>query len=415
MLNTSLSVADEVSLNFDKVDVRFVLKKLAEHYKQNIIVAPNVSGKISVNVYQLNWQEVLAAIEKSHSLSIQRQNNVWVVDQSQPKPETSIVEEKRQLRAIHTEYLDFTKLNEQVDVLIGELGNKARVIFDDHTHQLMVYSQKTEYQRIKDFIESVDKPVRQVEIEARIVLANQDESKKLGVSLGFFAGEPSLYAAGGFQYKQALADVAGIKALSNEATSLQRVIGQGVGETALVLSELSLLRRLDVMLSAIEANGAGEVISRPRLVTSDRTEAIIESGEEIPFQSSNTKQGQVVYSTAFKKAVLALKVLPRIMQNDQIKLRLVVTQNTRGALTDVGPAINTQKIETEVLVNDGETLVLGGIYSKNKQNKESRVPLLGRLPVIGFFFRKTNNIDNKRELLIFVTPKILDEQNNVTL
>jgi type IV pilus assembly protein PilQ len=280
------------------------------------------------------------------------------------------------------------------------LSDRGSISIDERTNVLIVKDTSRNLESIRKLVSKLDKPVRQVLIESRVVIATDDYTRELGVRFGangrnFTPGDGSQkgFEGGGASTNGLISDLPAAVGLGS---------GGALGLTIFKVGSFLL----NLELSALQVEGRGEVLSSPRVITSDKTRARIEQGVEIPY-STVSLQGT---STQFKKAVLALEVLPHITPDNQVVMELKITKDTRGALTPDGIAIDTREIETTVQIENGQTIVLGGIYEHTTSRNVDKIPLLGDLPGIGFLFRKTNVVDDKKELLIFITPKILDEQ-----
>ncbi|MCH9698323.1 MAG: type IV pilus secretin PilQ, partial [Gammaproteobacteria bacterium] len=280
------------------------------------------------------------------------------------------------------------------------MSDRGTVTIDERTNVLIVKDTSRNLEAIRKLVTQLDRAVRQVLVESRVVIATDDFSRELGVRFGangrnFTPGDGS---EKGF-------DIGGAST-NGLISDLPAAVGMGSGGAlGLTIFKVGSFL-LNLELSALQVENKGEVISSPRLITSDKTKARIEQGVEIPFATVSL-QGT---ATQFKKAVLALEVVPHITPDDHIVMKLKITKDSRGALTPDGIAIDTREIETTVQVANGETVVLGGIYENTKNRVVNKIPLLGDLPGIGFLFRKTNVTDDRTELLVFITPKILDEK-----
>ena len=276
---------------------------------------------------------------------------------------------------------------------LAALLQASRVRVDARTNTLIVTGTETELQRARALVERLDVPVRQVLIEARIVIASEDFSDEIGVQFSAArrnqAGE-SVIVSGG--------------TLNEDGLMVDLPVGNAAGSAGLAIGKIgSYLLQLE--LSAMESENRGEIISSPRVVTASNQQAEIKQGVQIPFEQA-TSSGAT--SIAFRDAVLGLVVTPQITPDDRIQLTLAVNQDSRGEETPEGPAINTQSVRTHVLVGDGETVVLGGVFEQTRRNGVRRVPLLSDLPWVGGLFERRTRVDDRSELLIFVTPRILD-------
>ncbi|MEX0386849.1 type IV pilus secretin PilQ [Spiribacter onubensis] len=282
---------------------------------------------------------------------------------------------------------------------LAALIQGPRVRVDSRTNTLIVSGTRAELQRARALVQRLDVPVRQVLIEARIVIASEDFSDEIGVQFSASrrsqAGDSVIISGG---------------TLNDEGLMVDLPVGNAAGSAGLAIGKVgSYLLQLE--LSAMESENRGEIISSPRVVTASNQQAEIKQGVQIPFEQA-TSSGAT--SIAFRDAVLGLTVTPQITPDDQIQLTLAVNQDSRGEETPEGPAINTQSVRTHVLVADGETVVLGGVFEQTRRNGVRRVPLLSDLPVVGGLFERRMRVDDRSELLIFVTPRILENPTATT-
>lgn len=273
----------------------------------------------------------------------------------------------------------------------GLLSANGSVFVDERTNTLVITDSTARLEEIRTLVEQLDIPVRQVLIEARIVIAQRDFSNAIGVRFNARDTRGSADGASGSQFR-------------NRGLVVDLPISNAAGTAGLAIGRIGS-RLLELELSAMETENRGEVISSPRVVTASGQEAEIKQGVQIPFEQA-TSGGAT--SIAFRDAVLGLTVTPRITPDDQVQLRLAVNQDSRGEETPDGPAINTQSVRTHVLVGDGETVVLGGVFEHTQREDVRRVPLLSRLPVLGGLFTRRAKVDDRSELLVFVTPRILE-------
>lgn len=276
---------------------------------------------------------------------------------------------------------------------LAQLIDAESVRVDERTNTLIITANARDHARARELLEQLDIPVRQVLIEARIVIASEDFSDEIGVEFGFQrrnrAGDSVIVSGGGLDESGLMVDLP---------------VGNAAGSAGLAIGKVgSYLLQLE--LSAMESENRGEIISSPRVVTASHQQAEIKQGVQIPFEQA-TSSGAT--SIAFREAVLGLVVTPQITPDDQIQLELAINQDSRGEETPEGPAINTQSVKTNVLVADGETVVLGGVFERTQQQGLRRVPLVADLPVIGGLFEQRTRVDDRSELLVFVTPRILD-------
>jgi type IV pilus assembly protein PilQ len=448
---TQFSVFDErkeytgqrLTLNFQDIEVRAVLQLLAEVSGLNMVVSDSVAGNVTLRLDNVPWDQALDIILATKGLDMRQVGNVMMVA---PAPEIAARErqeleskkEIQELAPLRSEFLqvNYAKASDLAALLSdggGEgslLSDRGRVSIDERTNTLLVYDTAERIADVRRLVAALDIPVRQVLIETRIVVANDDFSRELGVRMGATYvrenGSDGIISVTGSGNGTDTITNSAIGNL-NQGGSAFPVTLPGLDDrynVNLPVSEatsrigLAILGSdylVDLELSAAQAEGRGEIVSSPRVITANQKQAQIEQGVEIPYQESSSSGAT---ATQFKKAVLSLTVTPQITPDDRIIMDLEVTQDTVGefvpsATGGLVPSIDTRRILTQVLVNDGETVVLGGIFETERRDAEDKVPLLGDIPGLGRLFKRTNSVSNKRELLIFVTPKILREGSNI--
>lgn len=402
-------VGERLSLNFQDVDVRSVLQIIADVAGLNLVAADSVSGRITLRLADVPWDEALHLVLAVEGLGKRQIGNVLMVALADEIIATEKLEmENRKSLAdlaplvtefIRIRYADATTLaamltDEGVDIALSERG---RVLVDERTNSLLLTDTASNLATIKNMIASLDIPVQQVQIEARIVNANSNFSEQLGIRWGV-----ELRSGDTATPNET------VPSTDEEALDgMQAKVGAvSAGGTVVSANVAAAAYWLDVELSASVAAGEAEIIARPKVVTTNKQPATIESGVEIPYQQA-TKSGAT--SIAFKDAVLQLQVTPRITPNAQIVMDLEVKQDSVGRIYHGVPSINTTRIVTQVLVDDGDTVVLGGIFQTDKLQTVVRTPLLGRLPILGRAFRRIEERDDKQELFIFITPQVVPE------
>jgi type IV pilus assembly protein PilQ len=437
---------ERLTLNFQDIDVRAVLQLLADTSGQNIVVSDTVQGSVTLRLQNVPWDQALDIVLRTKGLAMRRRDNVILVapqDEiaTREKAELQAKKEVEDLAPLRTEYLqvNYAKAADLAALIKARQGNsilsaRGSVAIDERTNTLLLQDTSDRLADIRRLVTTLDIPVRQVLIESRIVIVNDDFSRDLGVRLGGTLitdqGSDGLVTVSGSA--QASTTILN-SALENAATTgsffpVEIPTGQGnfqdrynvnlpvanpAGRIALAVLNGDYL--LDLELSAAQAEGRGEIVSTPRIITANQREATIEQGVEIPYQESSSSGAT---TTQFKKAVLSLKVKPQITPDNRVILDLTVSKDSVGQLVPsatggVVPSIDTREIVTQVLVNDGQTVVLGGIMETERRTNENKVPWLGDIPVFGHLFKTTANRSNKDELLIFVTPKILREGANL--
>jgi type IV pilus assembly protein PilQ len=440
---------EKLSLNFQNIEVRALLQVIADFTNFNVVTSDTVTGTVTLRLKDVPWDQALDIIMQSKGLGVRKTGNVlWIAPKEElaAKEQVDLESKKKiaELEPLRTQsfQLNYTKAEDVAKGLTGQtqgaaggggatasriLTPRGSVVWETRTNQLFVSDIPSKLEEIQALIAKIDIPVRQVLIEARIVEAEDTFGRALGVKLGAvdlrgLAGGIPGYKVGGGNYVQIGGNyVAASKQLGLMEEKIDVVETQMVnlpanssalGTTSAATIALSLFsptanRLLNLELSALEADGKGKIVSSPRVITSDQTKAVIEQGEEIPYQVA-TSSGAT--SIQFKKASLRLEVTPQITPEGSVIMNLDVSKDSRGTLTTAGPAINTKHAQTQVLVENGGTVVIGGIFTQNDRTNVNKVPFLGDVPVLGHLFRNTTRISDKTELLIFITPKIVTER-----
>ncbi|HEY9200188.1 MAG TPA: type IV pilus secretin PilQ [Gammaproteobacteria bacterium] len=426
---------ERLSLNFQDIPVRAVLQLIADFTGLNVVVSDSVDGNLTLRLKNVPWDQALDIILKAKGLSKRESGNVMLVAPSeeiaaQEKLDLESMQQVTELAPIRSAHfeINFAKVKDLAQLFEGGeegslslLSPRGSVIMDERTNTLIVKDTENVISEIRRTLDKLDIPVRQVLIESRIVIATDDFVKELGVRFGATASQISgndgfSATSGSFPATNTIAD----SALDNIATGgnaspLTMPAGSDrlnvnlpvVGATgSIAFTVLSGGNLLDLELSALQGEEVGEIVSSPRVVTSDRHEAFIEQGVEVPYLSATSSGATQV---EFKKAVLSIKVTPQITPDDRIIMDLSVNKDAVGQVFANIPSIDTRQVTTQVLVNNGDTIVLGGIYETESRNQTNKVPVLGDLPLIGGMFRHTAEAIEKQELLIFVTPKILKD------
>lgn len=418
-----------VSLNFQNISVRALLQVLADFTGINMVASDSVQGNITLRLHDVPWDEALAIILRAQGLDKYQSGNVFMI-----APIQEIAEREKQRLAASKEVEQLEPLVNQLVVLnyanaeeiaklmkdaaTSLLSSRGSVNADKRTNTLIIQDTMPKLASVLPLIKQLDVAVQQVLIEARIVTVDTDFTEDLGIRFG--ATHPA-QTSGAIQganlinntranqnpdiLTNPLLAIPVARRLNLDLPANSHVAPATIG---VALAKLGHHYMLDLELSALESQGAGKLIASPRLVTANQKEAYIEQGEEIPYQEA-TSSGAT--SVEFKKAVLGLRVTPQITPDGKIMMDIKLNQDRRSAQPEIlgVPAIDTEQIETQVLVDDGQTIVLGGIYSENKQHQLERIPFLGDLPIIGYLFRRTSEREKRRELLIFITPKIVQQ------
>jgi type IV pilus assembly protein PilQ len=445
---------ERLTLNFQDIETRAVLQLLADTSGQNMVISDSVGGNVTLRLQNVPWDQALDIVMRTKGLDMRQDGNVMFIAPAaeiaaREKEILSARKEVQELAPLRTEYLqvNYAKASDLATLMKSGasslLSERGSVAIDERTNTLLLQDTSERLADIRRLVSTLDIPVRQVMIEARIVIVNDDYSRELGVRFGTNAmvrqgGDdglahigvpvntdepivispfPSIITDRGPPVETAGTPASGggqIGGLGLPEDALNRYlvnlpVANAAGRLALTLLDSDYL--VDLELSAAQAEGRGEIISSPRLITANQREATIEQGVEIPYQESSSSGAT---TTSFKKAVLSLKVTPQITPDNRVILDLTVAKDSVGQLVQSAtggqvPSIDTREIVTSVIVNDGQTVVLGGILESERREAETKVPLLGDVPVLGRLFKTTTKRDNKDELLIFVTPRILRE------
>ena len=407
----------DISLNFQNISVRTVLQIIADYNGFNLVTSDSVVGNITLRLDGVPWDQALDIILKVKGLDKRMQGNILMVA---PSDELS-AQEARNLQAkqqvaelapLYSEYVqvNYAKAAEFANLIKNEENNilsaRGSVSVDERTNTLLIRDTAKSIEDIKRMVNVLDIPVRQVVIEARMVTVKDSINEELGIRWGVTDAGDEFATSGNI--KGANSAAGGVVPSLGDRLNVNLPVSNAAGSLAFQVARLADGIILDLELSAMEKENKGEIIASPRITTANQKEAYIEQGVEIPYQEASSSGAT---STQFKKAVLSLTVTPHITPDDRIILDLVVTQDTVSDVSNgQAPAIDTQRIGTQVLVNNGETIVLGGIYQQSIISTVSKVPILGDIPYFGWLFRNSSNFNEKKELLIFVTPRIVTER-----
>ncbi|MDH3417176.1 MAG: type IV pilus secretin PilQ [Gammaproteobacteria bacterium] len=428
-----------LTLNFQDIETRAVLQLLAETSGKNIVVSDTVSGNVTLRLRNVPWDQALDIVMTTKGLDMRQNGNVIIVAPAREiaARETADLEARMAIRELEPTYSEFLQVNyakaSDIAALIQAdsggnplLSDRGSVGVDDRTNTLLVQDTAERLQNIRRLVRTLDIPIKQVLIESRIVVVNDDFSRDLGIRLGLTAFNESntgLTAISGSgqgtdnmisTYLENQADPTSPFLLEYPSlTNRYNVavpVGAAAGRFSLAVLENDYL--VDLELTAMEAEGRGEIVSTPRVITANQKEATIKQGVEIPYQQSASSGATTIQ---FKEAVLELVVTPQITPDNNIIMDLRVSKDNVGEIISTGglggtvPSIDTRSVETQVLVANGQTVVLGGIYETERRETVTKVPFLGDIPFAGALFRTKQRTDNKAELLIFVTPRILEE------
>ncbi len=425
---------EKLSLNFQNVEVRAVLNVIADFTDLNIITSDTVSGSITLRLKDVPWDQAMDIILQTRGLDMRKNGNViWVAPRDELATREKLALEAQQqigeLEATRTEsfQMNYQKATD-VQRLLGDkaqpiLSKRGSAVVDARTNTLFVQDVPSRLEEVRKLIAKIDVAVRQVVIEARIVIADDSFSKNLGVRLGYDtapsrvmgSGNPARdlnFTAGG-QVSSLIAvptTLTGRTAADNVNLPATGLNGFNPGVFSLLLFNNAFTRVINAEITAMEADGKGKTVSSPRVLTSDGVEAIIEQGTEIPYQQASSSGAT---SVSFRKANLSLKVKPQITPEGNVIMELDVNKDEPGATTTAGVQISTKHVKTSALVENGGTVVIGGIYEETERQDVTRVPFFGDLPYVGFLFKNNQRSTRKTELLIFITPRVVNERLTV--
>lgn len=440
---------EKLSLNFQNIEVRALLQVIADFTNFNVVTSDSVTGNVTLRLKDVPWDQALDIILQAKGLGVKKSGNVlWIAPKDEITAKDKMdLEAKKQiadLEPLRTQafQLNYTKAEEVAKGLTGQqqgggggggstttkiLSTRGSVLYETRTNQLFVTDIPQVLEQVQDLITKIDIPVRQVLIEARIVEASDSFGRSLGARLGAMDLHQSSQAGWGIGNSGRIA-VTGTYIGAGEYTGQAKLTsgiyvpdsyfvnlpasdvsgtGASVPSIALSLFGAGTGRFLNLELSALEADGQGKIISSPRVITADQVQAVIEQGKEIPYQEA-TSSGAT--SISFKKANLSLQVTPQITPEGSILMDVDINNDSKGEDTAAGPAINTKHIKTQVLVENGGTVVIGGIYVQQDSAQEEKVPLLGDVPILGNLFKTRTKSSAKDELLVFLTPRVVTER-----
>ncbi|MEZ5742013.1 MAG: type IV pilus secretin PilQ family protein, partial [Burkholderiaceae bacterium] len=457
---------DRLSLNFQNVDVRALLQVIADFTNLNIVTSDSVAGSLTLRLKDVPWDQALDIVMQSKGLDMRKNGNVLLIAPAEElaAKEKLDLESKAQIAEIEPLRSEVFQMNyqkaEEMQKLLASseqrvLSKRGSVVVDVRTNKMFVQDVSDRLEAVRRMVQQVDIPVRQVLIEARVVEADDRFSRNLGVKLGYNDVRSTVYntttvpdGAGGTTtvnvpvygagssvgngYATVSGNLSGVADLSSQrgsdittgvnAAGLGRltatentnfvnlpasaISGSSPASFAVSLFGSSLTRFLNLELSALEADQRGKVVSSPRVLTADQSKAVIEQGTELPYQQA-TSSGAT--SVAFRKANLKLEVTPQITPEGNVILAVEVNRDAVGQLTTAGFAIDTRRVQTQVLVENGGTVVIGGIYEQFERNRTNKVPLLGDIPVLGYLFRDNTKTNDRTELMVFLTPRVVTD------
>lgn len=417
---------EKLSLNFQNVDVRAVLQVIADFTGLNIITSDTVSGNLTLRLKDVPWDQALDIVMQAKGLDMRKNGTViWIAPRDELLTKEKLELEQRSqiadLEPLRTEtfQLNYQKAESFKKIFgIDDTGGGARSILtkrgsavvDPRTNQLFITDIPSKLEEIRALVKKTDIPTRQVMIEARIVEATDSFSRNLGAKLSFGVTGQGNYQLGGNQATTSSTTTGlALPTLDGSSVNLPAapINSNPAGTVALTLFNSAMTRFIGLELSALEADGRGKVISSPRVITADQLKALIEQGTELPYQEA-TSSGAT--SISFRKANLKLEVTPQITPDGNVILDVDVNKDSVGAETRAGFAIDTKHIKTQVLIDNGGTVVIGGIYTQTDRSNVSKVPFFGDIPLFGNLFKTTGKVNEKTELLIFLTPRVLNDQ-----
>lgn len=430
---------DKLSLNFQNIEVRALLQVIADFTNFNIVTSDTVTGNVTLRLKDVPWDQALDIILQAKNLGTKKTGNVILIA---PKDELAAKEKVElearaqiaQLEPLRTQsfQLNYTKAEEVARGLTGQnaaqggggsgsnatriLSPRGSVLFESRTNQLFVSDTPSKLEEIQALIAKIDIPVRQVLIEARIVIADDKFGRSLGAKLGVndsrgVGGSNRISIGGNLNAVAAQTGQTGSTSFSDSNFVNLPAVGQNdysAATFALSLFGASANRFLNLELSALEADGKGKVVSSPRVVTTDQVKALIEQGEELPYQTATSSGATAIQ---FRQASLKLEVTPQITPEGNVILDVDVNKDSVGRVTSAGLAIDKKHVKTQVLVENGGTVVIGGIFEQTDREDITKVPWLGDVPYLGNLFKTRNKTSNKTELLIFITPKVVSDRS----
>ena len=423
---------EKLSLNFQNVEVRAVLQVIADFTGLNVITSDTVGGSLTLRLKDVPWDQALDIILQSKGLDMRKTGNVvWIAPRDELATREKLALEARSqiadLEPLRTESIqvNYQKAAEFQTLLSDPkqriLSKRGSAVVDVRTNTVFVQDTPSRLEEVRKLLKQIDVPVRQVMIESRIVEANDTFSRNIGARLGFndTTGQGFRLGNGGGTNALIGGSTNATAFTSGQTTTAGTfndalfvnlpatgLSGANPGVFSFLLFNDKSTKFLNLELSALQADGKGKIISSPRVITADKVEATIEQGTEIPYQQA-TSSGAT--SVSFRKATLSLKVKPQITPDDNVIMNLKVNKDSVGTNTLSGPSIDTKQVATEVLVENGGTVVIGGIYTQDERSTTTKVPVLGDLPFVGFLFKNNQRVDDRRELLIFISPKVLKD------
>jgi type IV pilus assembly protein PilQ len=424
---------EKLSLNFQGIDTRALLQVIADFTQLNIVASESVTGQVTLRLHEVPWDQALDIVLRTRGLGMRRMGNViWVAPQveilAKEREELAVRQAIRTLEPVRTEHfrLHFAKASDiaaQLSTAIGQgdaqtrvLSRQGSVFAEPRTNQLFVTDIPSKLLEIRQLIQQLDIPVRQVLIEARIVEATESFGRLLGVRLGGRISEPVTLAksqGNALEASLAFSALGSTSALDTRVSAIpsrSAAVAHSVYTVSLFNPAMS--RLLNLELAASQSDGTTRVMASPRVVTADQKEARIEDGQKIPIQTGKDDKGLPTY--ALQAASLLLVVTPQITPDGDVVMKIEAKNDSPTEAPDGQNAIETKSVQTEVLVQNGGTLLIGGIFLKRQRRELQSVPLLADLPVVGHLFKNQSDASTQRELLIFITPRILSDSHTPT-
>lgn len=408
-----------MSLNFQDISIRAVLQIIADYNGFNLVVSDSVKGNITLRLDGVPWDQILDTVLRVKGLDKRMDGSILMVAPTEElaareAKELKAKQQVEELEPLYSEYiqLNYAKAESFADLLKSEANSiisaRGSVSVDQRTNTLLIKDTAKSIENVRRMVETLDIPVRQVVIESRMATVRDNVQEDLGIRWGFSDQQGNDGFSGNLKGANDIAN--GRIPSVADRLNVNLPVANPAGTLGMHVAKLADGTLIDLELTALEKENKAEIIASPRITTANQKKARIEQGTEIPYVQAASSGATTV---TFKKAVLSLEVTPHITPDNKVILDLVITQDTRGdtVSTPTGPAvaINTQKIQTQVLVENGQTVVLGGIYQQQIINKTDKVPVLGDIPYLGYLFRRTSDFNEKKELLIFVTPKIMQD------
>jgi len=414
---------EKLSLNFQNVEVRAVLQVIADFTGLNIITSDTVSGNLTLRLKDVPWDQALDIVMQAKGLDMRKNGSVlWIAPRDELLTKEKLELEQRaqiaELEPVKTEtfQLNYQKAESFKQIFGIDGGNRSilskrgSAVVDPRTNQLFITDIPSKLEEIRALVQKTDIASRQVLIEARIVEANDTFSSSLGAKLSFGV-QQNRFDLGGNQATPGIAAPSALPSLGGSSVNLPASLAGGTaGSVALTLFNAAATKFIGLELSALEADGKGKIISSPRVITADQLKALIEQGTELPYQQA-TSSGAT--SVSFRKANLKLEVTPQITPDGNVILDVDVNKDSVGIETRSGFAIDTKHVKTQVLIDNGGTVVIGGIFQQTERTSITKVPFFGDIPVFGNLFKTTGKTNDKTELLIFLTPKILTDKVSI--